>query len=72
MKYAVVSNVNGIFKVESEWTNNLKGARVDFWDKCRTFENASDVTKATVAIMDENYDLVEGKKEFIIHENPQP
>lgn len=68
MKYAVVVNSNGTFEIKSEWTDDLPGARIDFWDKCKIYENAQDVKHATVAIMDENYDIVEGKREFITHE----
>ena len=68
MKYAVVVNSNGTFEIKSEWDDDLPGARVDFWDKCKIYENAQDVKRATVAIMDENYDIVEGKREFITHE----
>jgi hypothetical protein len=68
MKFAVMSNSNGTFKIESEWTDNLSGAKTNFWDKCKTFENAPDVNRAVVVIVNENYDVVDDKKEIITHE----
>ena len=67
MKFAVMSNSNGTFKIESEWTDNLSGAKMNFWDKCKTFESAPDVTRAVVVIVNENYDVVDDKKEIITH-----
>lgn len=67
MKYAVISNSNGTFKIESEWDNDLTGARNSFWDKCKAYNNALDVVKATIELVDENYDIVEGKVERISH-----
>ena len=67
MKYAVVSNSNGTFKIESEWTDNLEGAKNNYWDKCKAFNSAKDVVKATVELVDENWDIVEGKRELIEH-----
>ena len=67
MKYAVISNSNGSFKIESEWSDNLSGARNSYWDKCKAFNSAPDVVRAVVALMNENFDLVEDKKEIIEH-----
>ena len=69
MKVAVVSCSNGTFKIESEWTDNLPSARINFWNCCAAFENAPDVIKAKVAIFDENLDIVDGKVQEILH-NP--
>ena len=67
MKYAVISNVNGNFKIESEWDENLEGARNNFWDKCKAYNSAQDVIKGIVELVDENYDIVEGKVERFKH-----
>ena len=67
MKYSVISTVNGNFKIESEWNNNLSGAKKNFWNKCIAYEDAQDVQTATISIIDENQDVVEGKKEVITH-----
>lgn len=67
MKYAVISNVNGNFKIETEWDDNLTGARNSYWDKCKAYNSAQDVAKAIVELVDENYDIVEGKVERISH-----
>ena len=70
MRYAITKSVNGtVTKVESEHTD-LQSAIVSFHNMCAAFWNASDVTTATVAILDENLDVVggaNGYKEFITH-----
>lgn len=68
MKYAVISNSNGTFKIESEWTDDKQGAFVDFHNKCKVYWNAPDVVKAIVEVVDENLDIVEGKREYITHD----
>ena len=66
-KLAVIDNVNGTFAVRSEWTDNEQGACVAFHDRCKTLWNASDVVKATVRIVDEDFNLYDGKNEVIKH-----
>ena len=72
MKYSVISNINGVFKIEAEYDNNLQGAIVFFHQKCATLWNAADVEKATVQILDENLSVVSGKSEVIIHPIVEP
>ena len=67
MKYALVSVVNGNFKIEAEYGENEQGAFVGFHDKCKNYWNANDVVSAVVTVMDENLDVVEGKVEYISH-----
>lgn len=67
MKYAVTKVSNGNFFIVSEHGNDLQAARNAYWDQCKALNNASDVVSATVAIIDENQDVVEGKKEYISH-----
>ena len=67
MKLSVVSNINGVFKIESEWTDNEQGAIVAFHQKCASLWNASDVIKATVKILDEQLDNYNGYSELITH-----
>ena len=72
MKYSIISSVNGNYKVEAEYGENLQGAIVGFHNKCAAYWNAADVINATVAIVDEGLDVVQNKKEFISHEQPEP
>lgn len=67
MKYAVAKNVNGTFGFVTEWDNNLPGARMSFWDTCKIHESAPDVNRAVIALVNENFDIVEDKKEIIEH-----
>ena len=71
MKTAVIKCVNGNFSVDSEWNENLNGAKVKFHGLCQTLWNAPDVLNAYTAIVDEQLDVVEGYKEYIHHE-PAP
>lgn len=72
MNYAVISNVNGIFKIESEHGDNLQGAIVAFHNKCAALWNASDVETAKVEVVDQSLNVVDGKSEFISHVEPEP
>jgi len=68
MKYAVTKVVNGNFFIVSEHGEDLPAAKNAFWDQCKALNNAPDVITATVAVMDENQDIVANKREFISHE----
>lgn len=71
MKYAVISNVNGTFKIESEHGNDLQAAIVNFHNKCADFWNAPDVLTAKVEVVDESLNVVDDKSEFISHVEPE-
>ena len=55
MKYAVLKIVNGTFSIDSEWND------------CGTLWNEVTVKTATVEIIDNQGDVVQGYKEFITH-----
>lgn len=67
MRYSVIACVNSNFFVKTEHSD-LQSAIISFHGICRTFWNASDVATATVKIMDENLDNVQGYSDFITHE----
>lgn len=54
-KFAVVSVVNGIFNVDSEWGNNLDGARIAFHNRCAALWNEKDVEKAIVRLVNSDF-----------------
>lgn len=68
MKYAVITCSNGNFAVQSEWTNDIKGARIDFRTKCNTLDNEASVKTGAVILVNENFDQVGDYKEIINHE----
>lgn len=68
MKYAVITCSNGTFKVQSEWTNDIKSARINFRTTCNTLDNAADVKTGAVILVNENFDTVDDYKEIINHE----
>lgn len=68
MKYAVITCSNGTFTVQSEWTNDIKSARIDFRTRCNTLDNAADVKTGAVILVNENFDTVDDYKEIINHE----
>lgn len=72
MKYAVISTINGVFKIEAEYDNNLQGAIVFFHQKCAMLWNASDVLTAKVEVVDESLAVVDGHSEVIIHPVVEP
>lgn len=69
MNLAVTKVVNGVFSVVSEHGDNKQAAFVAFHNQCMIHWNAGDVATATIAVVDENQDVVEGKKEYISHES---
>lgn len=71
MRYAIVDVVNGNFTVRSEHGDNKQAAIVAFHDRCKVLWNAPDVITAMVKVVDENFDCVDGKAEFIAHPEPE-
>lgn len=67
MKYAIIKVINGNYFIHAEGITDLTSAKTQFHGLCQTLWNASDVTNAAVAIVDENLDPVHGYKEFISH-----
>ena len=65
MKYDVVQNANGTTTVVSSWDNNKKGAFQAFHHQCELLYSDEGTTKATVKVLDENLDVVDGKIEYI-------
>lgn len=64
-KYDVVQKVNGNLVVVSTWEDNKNAAFQDFHNRCRLLYSDSETTKAVVEILDDNLEVVDGKKEFI-------
>ena len=71
MNYSIVKCINGNYFIHAEGITDLVSAKTQFHGLCQTLWNAPDVLSATVKIMDERLDRVEGYQEFITHE-PQP
>ena len=67
MKYAIIKVVNGNYSIEAEGITELANAKTNFHGLCQTLWNAPDVITATVKIVDENLDCVEGYKEYVTH-----
>lgn len=54
--FAVVTVVNGNYKVESEWAEDkLDKARMAFHEKCRNLWNEQTVKTAVVRLVDRNF-----------------
>ena len=71
MKYAIIKVINGNYNVHAEGITELASAQTQFHGLCQTLWNAPDVITATVKIVDENLDCVEGYKEYITHQQAQ-
>ena len=65
MKYAIIKVINGNYFIHAEGITDLASAKTQFHGLCQTLWNASDVTTATVKIVDEQLDTVDGYKEII-------
>lgn len=64
MKYVVMQSVEGNTTIVSEYTDKNK-AKQGFHHQCELLYSDEPTTKATVVILDENSDIVDGKREFI-------
>lgn len=68
MKYAVIKVINGGYSIHAEGLATVEAAKVSYHGLCQTLWNAQDVLTASVAIVDEQMDIVEGYKEYIHHD----
>lgn len=68
MKYAIIKVVNGSYSIHAEGFTDLATAKVQYHGLCQTLWNAPDVITATVKIVDEELNYIDGYKEFIHHE----
>lgn len=67
MKYAIVKCTDGNFAVHAEGYTDIKNAKIAFHQLCAALWNDPNTTNATVRIVDEQLDCVEGYQEFILH-----
>lgn len=67
MKYALITCINGNYKIESEHGTDLNAAKMAWHEKCRSLEGASDVITATCMVADENLGTVGSLFEQIKH-----
>ena len=65
MKYDVIQNANGTTTVVSTWDDNKPRAFQAFHHQCELLYSDKYTTKATVKVLDENLDVVDGKIEYI-------
>jgi hypothetical protein len=63
----VVQKVNGNLVVKTTWADdNMAGAKKSFHDVCSLLYGDKDTTSGVVALLDDNLDVVDGCKEFIV------
>lgn len=63
----VIQKVNGNLVVVSSWADNNKaGAKQAYHNTCKNLYADAETTSGIVAIVDDNLDIVEGCKEFIV------
>lgn len=65
--FDVVQKVNGNIVIVSSWGNDNKaGAKQSFHDTCKLLYADKDTTSGVVAILDDNLDVLDGCREFIV------
>lgn len=64
MKYVVMQSTGGNIIIKSEWSDKDK-AKQAFHDACKLLYSDTATKTAVVSILDENLDVVDGKKEYI-------
>ena len=63
----VVQKVNGNIVVVSSWADeNKAGAKAAYFDRCKLLYADAETTSGVVALLDDNLDVVDGCKEFIV------
>ena len=67
MRYALVTCINGNYKIESEHGTDLNAAQMAWHQKCRSLEGAPDVITAVCMVADENFGTVGSLYEKIEH-----
>lgn len=67
MQHAIITVINGSFKVEAEGYTSLESAKVFYAGKWQSLLNAPDLITGAIMIVNENLECVEGYKEFISH-----
>lgn len=72
MKYAIVSVVNGNFFIDAEKGEDLQGAFVFFANRIAALWNESSVETAVVKVVDQNFNVVAGHEEYIVHPVVEP
>ena len=65
MNYAVVKVTDGNYNIHAEGVTNVSKAKISFHSLCSALWNDAKTSDATVMIVDENLDCVEGYKESI-------
>lgn len=68
MKYAIIKVINGNYFIHAEGFTSVESAKVSHHGLCQALWNEQTVVTATVMIVDEQLNVVEGYKEFIHHE----
>ena len=65
--FDVVQKVSGNIVIVSSWGgDNKAGAKQAFHDTCKLLYADKDTTSGVVAILDDNLDVVDGCREFIV------
>lgn len=65
----VMQKVNGNMVIVSSWEDtNKAGAKQSYHNTCKVLYADPDTTSGVVAILDDNLDVVDGCKEFIVKE----
>lgn len=67
MNYAVITCINGNFKVQSEHGNDYQKAEIKFHQLCASYVAGADVNYAEVRIVNQDLDTL--KREHIVHES---
>ncbi len=68
MKYAILKCINGNYFIHAEGFTSLESTITQYHDLCKSLWGAPDVITAHVMITNEQFNVVDGYKEFIHHE----
>ena len=76
MVYSIVKCINGNYFIHAEGIEDLVSAKTQYYGLCQVLWSASDVYTGCVAIMDENFNVLNEHMEWykanIYHDQPAP
>lgn len=71
MKYAIIKVINSNYFIHAEGITDAAKAKTLFHGVCQTLWSADDVKTASIMIVDEYFNCVEGYKELIVKDESE-
>ena len=67
--YAIIKVVNNSYSIHAEGFNTIEQAKVNYFQACANLWNSSDVKNASIMICDDVFNIIDGCREIIRHDD---